>query len=312
METTTPFPTESEGKDLLLFGEEDHGHQASFGERSDEGVLLVLPGLSSTSTPNLDLSSPDSVPTSSSQRFSVTSSTQASFSPTPGPSIRIKRQPSISRRSSPSPTLSFSSPAWLAVEENIAKMDSLYDASFSSWIRNESHLHISATHIRRIFRDYTDAQVVNGLTWLVSDWTLGSITRFLEAVIVKDLWISEIDESVDDNVFRKRKSDVLPNASELWMPSALFSRNVGIIAALISSWTMNFTSEILLSFLKSMSLDQKQRFMAVFLKDWGFSKVSELFMHMGSRVEWDLKINALKMSHNSSFLSPTAKRGSRG
>jgi hypothetical protein len=200
---------------------------------------------------------------------------------------------------------------WRDVNRNIAKMDQLYDASFSTWIRNESHLSITANHIKRIYRDYSVEQVVNGLVWLVSEWTLGSITRFLDALIITDLFKnSDGNSDVDQNFMKttsssSEKSSTKPSVlcydgdSSLLM-SDDFVKGVNVIAALISPWTLNFTSEILLSFFKCMpSIKEKKQFMSVFLRhkegDWGFSRVNELFLHMGARVDWEIKIHALKI-----------------
>lgn len=78
---------------------------------------------------------------------------------------------------------------WKDVDRNIGFMDRTYDASFGKWVKCEDNIDVTATHMKRLTADIEAKIVINGLRWLISDWTLGSITRFVKLMFTNDFWI---------------------------------------------------------------------------------------------------------------------------
>lgn len=221
---------------------------------------------------------------------------------------------------------------WKDVHSNLIAMDQFYDASFYNWIKNESNVHISSTHLKRIIAEFPVENVSNGLKWLISDWTLGAITLLLKKVFTDHFWPSSPYSHLGSSILLadsdtgsspgelasngKRKAATLfdlyttetshdcftPNSHECICLAGVtyskthdaFGREVEIIAELVAGWSPNFVGELLCSLMSGWSLPQKEYFLFTIARKWSFQQVSDVFLHLGNALEWQVKLGLLK------------------
>ena len=172
--------------------------------------------------------------------------------------------------------------SWKDVSCVIKSMDKLYDASFYSWVKSEDNIEMSVGHLKRVMVDYTAAQISQGIRWLIGDWTLGSITYLVKVMFIDDIWTLQSKS-------KKRKS--ICQESE---QCPEFQERIQIIQTLVLGWNANFIAELISSLVSGWSIEQKRIFLRSFTFDWSFQQLSEVFIYIGSAVEWATKVNMLK------------------
>lgn len=65
---------------------------------------------------------------------------------------------------------------------SMRRMDEMYSATFHDFLREECNRPLIATHIRRMFQDFSFLEIAKGITWLTSAWSAsaaGELIGFL-------------------------------------------------------------------------------------------------------------------------------------
>ena len=71
----------------------------------------------------------------------------------------------------------------LAIEQTIHYMDSMYDASFGSWIRDPRNLPQALPHLLKIAQEYPWMAIVPVLNYLTLDWPLSDTLHLLQTLV---------------------------------------------------------------------------------------------------------------------------------
>lgn len=72
------------------------------------------------------------------------------------------------------------------VNNVLAKMDCMFDATFSTWIKSEENIPISSQHLKRISSEYGIGHVIHGLSWLIQKWKSNSLIQLLCSICIED------------------------------------------------------------------------------------------------------------------------------
>ena len=75
-----------------------------------------------------------------------------------------------------------------SIEESIRLMDSIYDANFGEWIRNEQNCKVVGQNIKKYIGKYDDSDFIMVIKWIVKEWTLKGIMQFTKKFITDDLF----------------------------------------------------------------------------------------------------------------------------
>jgi hypothetical protein len=82
------------------------------------------------------------------------------------------------------------------IELTITKMDLLYNTDFSTGIRDQKNISITANKLREICNDYSVHQIVNAVKWITKGWRFECLV-FLVSYILKDFDIFKIALFID-------------------------------------------------------------------------------------------------------------------
>ena len=80
------------------------------------------------------------------------------------------------------------------VAQVLDRMDHLYDATFTAWIKSEDNVHISAVHLKRLSMEYSLSRVLHGITWLITDWSWTHTFTLLRIIWLDTLWRDGISD----------------------------------------------------------------------------------------------------------------------
>lgn len=72
------------------------------------------------------------------------------------------------------------------VNNVLAKMDCMFDATFSTWIKSEENIPLSSQHLKRISSEYGIGYVIHGLSWLIEKWKSSSLIQLLYSICIED------------------------------------------------------------------------------------------------------------------------------
>jgi hypothetical protein len=92
------------------------------------------------------------------------------------------------------------------VSDVLVKMDKLFDATFSTWIKAEENIPISCSHLKRISLEYGIGHVVHGLGWLIQGWKSASVVTLLKGLFIdgEGCWSCK-DEYMDAKAIQDAK-----------------------------------------------------------------------------------------------------------
>lgn len=127
---------------------------------------------------------------------------------------------------------------WVDVERNLRLMDERNEAAFTDWIKNEQVLSLSLPHIKKIMWEYELDRIVNGLKWLIADWTLASIAATLKYLLIDDIWTTQ-QHTQNSNI------NNLSIAGHSYQITKLeFRTRIKVIMALIDGWNFEHVKEL--------------------------------------------------------------------
>ena len=149
-----------------------------------------------------------------------------------------------------------------SIEESIRLMDSIYDANFGEWIRNEQNCKVVGQNIKKYIGKYDYSDFIMVIKWIVKEWTLKGIMQFTKKFITDDLF----------------KSD-----------KSLFSNKINILAGMIYTWNSLFISEFLLTKSSSFNVDEKCEYYYCILDGFDQSKLCEILLQMETKTDEETK-----------------------
>ncbi|OMJ29219.1 hypothetical protein AYI69_g1285 [Smittium culicis] len=188
---------------------------------------------------------------------------------------------------------------WRDIESNITKMDSLYDATFHSWLKNEENVVIVSSYLHRIANEYPLDRIINSLKWLVSSWKLESVTMIIRKVtadwslVKQDVGIDNLKDRIFDPIAQSKivegetKRGILVRELTKDWPCIQVARLISNLSTVF--WRHRIYQEV---FLKALVLD------------WDFCRLSEFFSYIGAHLGLDYRLKV-------SMLQQAAKRNSR-
>ncbi|OLY78722.1 hypothetical protein AYI68_g7220 [Smittium mucronatum] len=182
---------------------------------------------------------------------------------------------------------------WRDIESNIVKMDSLYDATFHSWLKNEENVVIVSSYLHRIANEYPLDRIINSLKWLISSWKLESVTMVIRKVTAD--W-SYVKQDVGLEGLKDRFFDPLNHAKVIEGET----RRGILVRELTRDWPCIQVAR-LVSNLSAVFWRHKV-YQEVFLKalvlDWDFCRLSEFFSYIGAHLglSYSLKISMLQLA----------------
>lgn len=150
----------------------------------------------------------------------------------------------------------------------LREMDRANLSQFSSYIKQEENLQLSIEKLTRIAQDYSLDQTVIAFRWLITEWRLKTIIK-----LVKDVTASWTDEV--------KLGSLVKQLSVKWRPE--------FIGEL--SWA------ILLRLNNANCAEDKQKqfvFLQTLFAGWTFNTISSTFLHLGDKIQWELKSRIFK------------------
>ncbi|PVU94812.1 hypothetical protein BB559_002926 [Furculomyces boomerangus] len=171
---------------------------------------------------------------------------------------------------------------WSDIEHNINKMDSLYDATFHSWLKTESNVPIVSSYLHRIANNYPLDRIINAVKWLVSSWKLESISQVIRKISAD--WASPPPDSPSKHAFiiaaETKRGIFVREVTRDWSCIQV-ARLISILSS--TFWKHRLHQE---SFLKALVLD------------WDFLRLSEFFSYIGAHLGLDyrLKVSMLQFA----------------
>jgi hypothetical protein len=76
------------------------------------------------------------------------------------------------------------------IDWSMKTMDTIYSASFYSYIRDEKNLDLASIRLSRIIKDYKPRQVALALRWLTQGWSVENTSRLLRNVFMD--WLPDL------------------------------------------------------------------------------------------------------------------------
>ena len=76
------------------------------------------------------------------------------------------------------------------IEWSMKGMDSIYSASFYSYIRDEKNVDLSSVRLSRIIKDYKPRQVALALRWLTQGWSVENTSKLIRNVFMD--WLPDL------------------------------------------------------------------------------------------------------------------------
>lgn len=174
------------------------------------------------------------------------------------------RMPAVSRRDSDVRELSqgsrYTIPRWaqehaaIDCEVSVKLMDSLWNASFYEFVRDEQNVDCVARHLVNVVRDMEVSSISNGLSWLIKGWGVDSVACLL----------------------KRLTSD--------WEPD----RTALIVGHLTTGWPMRPSLYLLLALLlHGEPAPEVGVFLYSFSRSWSTSMVTELISYLDVVLEWN-------------------------
>ncbi|ORX81459.1 hypothetical protein K493DRAFT_94806 [Basidiobolus meristosporus CBS 931.73] len=164
---------------------------------------------------------------------------------------------------------------WKDVNANIRKMDSLYDASFYTWLKNEENVLVTSVYLHRIANEYTLERIISALKWLITEWRIESVVLLVRhitldwAVPMPDMTEQAVQTVLD--LAERRRAHLVKDLTKNWSCNALAQLTGG----LMNGW---------------VCMKQKERFLAALTSDWDFRRLSEFFSYLQTSANLDYRI----------------------
>ncbi|ORX94965.1 hypothetical protein K493DRAFT_337540 [Basidiobolus meristosporus CBS 931.73] len=162
--------------------------------------------------------------------------------------------------------------SWKDVNNNIRKMDTLYDASFYSWLKNEQNVLVTSVYLHRIANEYSIDRVIASLKWLIVGWRIESIVLLIRHITLD--WAAPISSMPEDTVLEKserKRALLVRDLTKEWRRSSLAK----LVGGLLSGWTC---------------MKQKESFLTALTIEWDFRRLSEFFSYLQTSADLDYRV----------------------
>jgi hypothetical protein len=153
-------------------------------------------------------------------------------------------------------------------------MDETYSAIFSKWIRNEDNLPSAIHHMTRVANEYPLHQIIIAIQWLITDWRLKSI--ILLVINVTANWNDE-----------EKLGALVKALANRWKPKFVGELTISVMERWNKN-TWNNEEE------KRVHSEKKERMLRVLMRGWQFRQISDVLLHLGSKLQWNVKCRIFK------------------
>ena len=152
----------------------------------------------------------------------------------------------------------------MQVSRNAHLMDMVHDANFGSWVKNELNVCLIATNIRKYIKEYSVPKIIIVMKWIVRDWTLKSIIKFLEKSIIIDMiFCNDVDEETEQSQFKM----------------------YDILSGIIFTWDAIFITEFLLSTSKRLRQSEAADYLGNMLLPFNKRKKNNILVLLEQKLE---------------------------
>ncbi|KAJ2751908.1 hypothetical protein H4R27_002407 [Coemansia aciculifera] len=184
-------------------------------------------------------------------------------------------------------------PAWQDVGANVLRMDSLYDASFHEWLKNEGNVSIIASYLQRIANEYPMDRIINALRWLVSSWRVES-TAVIVRHITADWAVPQAPPPKPAASAHFRLDPVPvppPSAADPSMLSGEARRGV-LVRELTKDWTCQQIAQLvgMLALTFWSERTYLEAFLRTLVSDWDFCRLSSFFSYISGQLGLDYRV----------------------
>lgn len=176
--------------------------------------------------------------------------------------------------------------SWGDVESSLLKMDSLYGASFTTWLKNEENVTVTATYLQRVCNEYCFPRILAAIRWLEAGWKPDSTAWLLRHITQH--W----------GTGNRCSSDKVDIARATF------------VQCLMESWPKVKCAEFVPAFLDLAytSLARRLVFLRTLFEKFDFARLSELFSLMGSGLDYSSKVLLLQEAARRDCLKSNNKR----
>ncbi|KAI0239674.1 hypothetical protein L0F63_002695 [Massospora cicadina] len=162
---------------------------------------------------------------------------------------------------------------WGNVESSLLKMDSLYGASFTSWLKSEENVVVTASYLQRICNEYCFPRILTAVRWLERGWKADSTAWLLRHLTQH--WGTG-NRCPDDKVDVARAT---------------------FVQCLMDTWSKPKRAELILGFLEltyPTHSPRRSTFLRTVFEKYDFKALSELFSFMGAGLDYCTKVMLLQ------------------
>lgn len=204
------------------------------------------------------------------------------------------------------------------IEHSINSMDSIYDANFGEWIRNENNCKIVGANIKKYMRVYKEADFLVVIKWIVKDWTLKNIITFTKKLITEELYTEKYTEEEDNShmVIRRHGNQIRLGATQpiknifgaelrsqdenspppenlnetkadriARIQQEKIQSKIRIVAGIVFTWNSLFVAEFMLNTSHSYNSDQTAEYYYGILSGLESNKLSEVLLQIDSKTD---------------------------
>lgn len=187
------------------------------------------------------------------------------------------------------------------IEESISAMDSIYDANFGDWIRNEANCKTVASNIKKYLNVYKSSEFIMVIKWIVKDWTLKSIINLMRSLITDELFLEGVVlenpcgyDSIYPNMCKENTCEQMDSVQNIKNTTNKTSRTnfeykLNIVSGVIYTWNSLFIAEFVLTTSMHYTPEQKAEYFYNVLECFGKQKMSEILLQMEAKLDAQTK-----------------------
>ncbi|PVU96569.1 hypothetical protein BB559_002340 [Furculomyces boomerangus] len=182
---------------------------------------------------------------------------------------------------------------WDDVENNIKRMDQLYDASFHSWLRNENNVLVIGSYLQRISNQYPLDRTIVALKWLLSKWRVENVAIVIKQVTAS--WSIITREGIK-NLHKNEKL-----SSNLCKRVLEGENKRGILVREITNtWAVPKIAQLVANLSSTFwpHSSHQEAFLKGLTIHWDFCRLSEFFSYVSVKLGLDYRVK-VEMLQNS-------------
>lgn len=171
------------------------------------------------------------------------------------------------------------------ISYSLDEMDARYSAVFSEWVKDESNIPAYLDHYSKIANSYAREQIALSLKWLITDWKLKSIIKVVKGVT--NSWENPTDLGY-------------------------------IVKQIANRWKTGYVSELIIAILgrwpdhKQDNITKKIAFFKTLMFDWNFSRITDIFIKLDRKLEWEVKSSIFSWLKRLNIVPPKTRDESFG